>query len=60
MNLKDYPNMLKAARNGIIVNRFSPKLHFQKGYALYKLGETNKAIDSIRYSVSLKPNDADI
>ena len=58
MNLKDYPNMLKAARNGIIVNRFSPKLHFQKGYALYKLGETNKAIDSIRYSISLKPNDA--
>ena len=58
MNLKDYTNMLKAARNGIIVNSFSPKLHFQKGYALYKLGDTNKAIDSIRYSVSLKPNDA--
>ena len=58
MNLKDYNNMLKAARKGIIVNRFSSKLHFQKGYALYKLGNTNKAIDSIRYSVSLKPNDA--
>ena len=58
MNLKDYTNMLRAARNGIIVNSFSPKLHFQKGYALYKLGDTNKAIDSIRYSISLKPNDA--
>ncbi|CRF32306.1 hypothetical protein BRSU_0707 [Brachyspira suanatina] len=58
MNLKDYTNMLRAARNGIIVNSFSPKLHFQKGYALYKLGDTNKAIDSIRYSLNLKPNDA--
>ena len=58
MNLKDYTNMLRAARNGIIVNSFSHKLHFQKGYALYKLGDTNKAIDSIRYSISLKPNDA--
>ncbi|WP_300368879.1 tetratricopeptide repeat protein, partial [Brachyspira sp.] len=58
MYLKDYNNMLKAARSGIIVNRFSPKLHFQKGYALYKLGDTNKAIDSIRYSIELKPNDA--
>ncbi|OEJ14679.1 hypothetical protein BFL38_07495 [Brachyspira hampsonii] len=58
MNLKDYANMLRAARSGIIVNSFSSKLHFQKGYALYKLGDTNKAIDSIRYSISLKPNDA--
>ncbi|WP_295162256.1 tetratricopeptide repeat protein [uncultured Brachyspira sp.] len=58
MNLKDYTNMLKTARNGIIVNRFSSKLYFQKGYALYKLGDTNKAIASIRYSISLKPNDA--
>ncbi|ASJ22253.1 hypothetical protein BHAMNSH16_11640 [Brachyspira hampsonii] len=58
MNLKDYTNMLRAARSGIIVNSFSSKLHFQKGYALYKLGDTNKAIDSIRYSISLKPNDA--
>ncbi len=58
MYLKDYTNMLRAARNGIIVNRFSSKLYFQKGYALYKLGDTNKAIDSIRYSISLKPNDA--
>lgn len=58
MYLKDYTNMLRAARNGIIVNRFSSKLYFQKGYALYKLGDTNNAIDSIRYSISLKPNDA--
>ena len=58
MNLKDYTNMLRAARSGIIVNRFSAKLHFQKGYALYKLGDTNKAIESITYSVNLKPNDA--
>ena len=58
MNLRDYTNMLRAARSGIIVNRFSPKLHFQKGYALYKLGDTNKAIESIRYSISLDPNDA--
>lgn len=58
MNLKDYTNMLRVARNGIIINRFSYKLYFQKGYALYKLGDTNKAIDSIRYSISLKPNDA--
>ena len=58
MNLRDYTNMLRAARSGIIVNRFSPKLHFQKGYALYKLGDTNKAIESIRYSITLDPNDA--
>ncbi|ADG72742.1 tetratricopeptide repeat protein [Brachyspira murdochii] len=58
MNLRDYTNMLKTARSGIIVNRFSPKLHFQKGYALYKLGDTNKAIEAIRYSISLDPNDA--
>ncbi|MEI0477094.1 tetratricopeptide repeat protein [Brachyspira pulli] len=58
MNLKDYTNMLRVARSGIIVNRFSAKLHFQKGYALYKLGDTNKAIESITYSVNLKPNDA--
>ena len=58
MNLRDYTNMLRVSRNGIIVNRFSPKLYFQKGYALYKLGNTNQAIDSIRHSVSLKPNDA--
>ncbi|WP_107926482.1 tetratricopeptide repeat protein [Brachyspira hampsonii] len=58
MNLKDYTNMLRVARSGIIVNSFSSKLHFQKGYALYKLEDTNKAIDSIRYSISLKPNDA--
>ena len=58
MNLKDYTNMLRVSRNGIIVNRFSSKLYFQKGYALYKLGNTNQAIDSIRHSISLKPNDA--
>ena len=58
MNLRDYTNMLRAARSGIIVNRFSPKLHFQKGYALYKLGDTNKAIESIIYSITLDPNDA--
>lgn len=58
MYLKDYTNMLRVSRNGIIVNRFSPKLYFQKGYALYKLGNTNQAIDSIRHSISLKPNDA--
>ncbi len=57
MYLKDYENMLKTTRSGIIVNRFSPKLYFQKGYALYKLGYTNSAIDAIRNSVALNPND---
>lgn len=58
MNQKDYNNMLKVARNGIIINRFSPKLYFQKGYALYRLEKTNEAIESIRHSVDLNPNDA--
>ena len=58
MNLEDYNNMLKVARGGIIINRFSPKLYFQKGYALYKLEKTNEAIESIRHSVDLNPNDA--
>lgn len=58
MNQKDYNNMLKVARNGIIINRFSPKLYFQKGYALYRLEKTNEAIESIRHSVYLNPNDA--
>ena len=58
LNLRDYSNMLRVSRSGILVNRFSPKLYFQKGYALYRLGETNKAIDSIRHSIVLKPNDA--
>lgn len=58
MAQKDYENMLKTARNGIIVNRFSPKLYFQKGYALCRLERTNEAIESIRHSVELSPNDA--
>lgn len=58
MYIKDYTNMLRVSREGIIINRFSPKLYFQKGYALYKIGETNKAIESIRRSLELKPNDA--
>lgn len=58
MNQKDYDNMLKVARNGIIINRFSPKLYFQKGYALYRLEKTNEAIESIRHSVELNPSDA--
>ena len=58
MYREDYNNMLRVARNGIIINRFSPKLYFQKGYALYKLAKTNEAIESIRYSVDLNPNDA--
>ncbi len=58
MNQKDYNNMLKVTRNGIIINRFSPKLYFQKGYALYRLEKTNEAIESIRHSVDLNPNDA--
>lgn len=58
MAQKDYENMLKTARNGIIINRFSPKLYFQKGYALCRLERTNEAIESIRHSVELSPNDA--
>ena len=58
MYQKDYSNMLKVARSGIIINRFSPKLYFQKGYALYQLEKTNEAIESIRHSVYLNPNDA--
>ena len=50
--------MLKTARNGILINRFSPRLYFQKGYALYRLEKTNEAIESIRHSVELNPNDA--
>lgn len=58
MAQKDYENMLKTARNGIIINRFSSKLYFQKGYALCRLEKTNEAIESIRHSVELSPNDA--
>ena len=58
MYQRDYSNMLKTARNGILINRFSPKLYFQKGYALYRLEKTNEAIESIRRSVNLNPNDA--
>ena len=58
MYQKDYSNMLKTARSGILINRFSPKLYFQKGYALYRLEKTNEAIESIRRSVKLNPNDA--
>ncbi|TKZ34167.1 tetratricopeptide repeat protein [Brachyspira catarrhinii] len=58
MYQEDYSNMLKTARNGILINRFSPRLYFQKGYALYRLEKTNEAIESIRHSVELNPNDA--
>lgn len=58
MYQKDYSNMLKTARSGILVNRFSPRLYFQKGYALYQLEKTNEAIESLRRSVELNPNDA--
>lgn len=58
MYMKDYNNMLRVARDGIIVNRFSHKLYFQKGYALYKLGKTNEAIEPIRHSLILNPDDA--
>ena len=58
MYMKDYTNMLRVARDGIIVNRFSHKLYFQKGYALYKLGKTNEAIEPIRHSLLLNPDDA--
>ena len=53
MYMKDYNNMLRVARDGIIVNRFSHKLYFQKGYALYKLGKTNEAIEPVRHSLIL-------
>lgn len=58
MYRQDYSNMLKVARSGIIINRFSPRLYYQKGYALYQLEKTNEAIESIRHSVELNPNDA--
>ena len=36
MYMKDYNNMLRVAREGIIVNRFSHKLYFQKDIIIPK------------------------
>lgn len=55
MAIKDYTNMLRVAREGIIVNQFSSRLYFQKGYSLYKLNFTNEAIDAIERSITLNP-----
>ena len=55
MMRNDYDNLLRISRNGILVNRHSSKLYFQKGYALYKLGRTNEAILAIKKSLTLHP-----
>lgn len=58
IELKDYTNSLRVSREGIIVNRFSSKLFFQKGYSLYKLKDTNAAIEAIERSLYLNPQSA--
>lgn len=58
MRLGDYDNMLKTARLGIVVNRYSSTLHFQRGYSLYKLGDTNEAIEAMEKSLEFNPKSA--
>jgi len=58
MRQNNYENALRVSRDGIVVNRHSSKLYFQKGYALYKLGKTNEAILSIKKSITLDPTSA--
>lgn len=58
MKLSNYNRMLKVANEGIMVNRYSSKLYFQKGYAFYKLGDTNQAIASMEKSITLNPTSA--
>lgn len=58
MRQNDYENTLRVSRDGIVVNRHSSKLYFQKGYALYKLGKTSEAILSIKKSLTLDPTSA--
>lgn len=58
MAIKDYSNMLRVSREGIIVNQSSSKLYFQKGYSLYKLKLTNEAIEAIERSLILNPTSA--
>ena len=55
MMRNDYDNLLRISRNGILVNRHSSKLYFQKGYALYKLGKTNESILAVKKSLTLHP-----
>ncbi len=58
MRLGDYDSMLKTARSGIVVNRYSSTLHFQRGYSLYKLGNTNEAILAMEKSLEFNPKSA--
>lgn len=58
MRQGDYENTLRVSRDGIVVNRHSSKLYFQKGYALYKLGKTSEAILSIKKSLILDSTNA--
>ena len=58
MKRNDYDNLLRISRNGIQVNRYSSKLYFQKGYALYKLGKTSEAILAVKKSLTLHPTSA--
>lgn len=55
MYLNDYTNMLRVSREAITLFRLSSTLYFNKGYALYKLGETNKAIAPIEKAIVLNP-----